>query len=320
MEYPDSDNSNESSTHSESSFSSPPVSPLMSKGELTDSENEEESEYPDSESSEWSTESLSCSESPSLVAPCFSPLTPSNRQSNLEDGVTAIACPVAESPQHLQIPVILSHQLPFESPQCLQIPAVPSHQLPAESPQRLQIPAVPSHQLPAESPQHLQIPAVLSQQLPAENIIPTSFESPVITTYKLVGDNIDFSVKARYSRSDSPKDQSVHYFHYMAVRDRTDFSDYSSEKADTCLNSADKMAKFLLPTKECDDQLTNHLAVLVSRITVSHMPYFRFAFSDVVSWHIDHPYYEDMSKMPEVVSILCTFFVKRIRRFCCRPH
>ena len=216
MEYPDSDNSNESSTHSESSFSSPPVSPLMSEGELTDSENEEESEYPDSESSEWSTESSSCSESPSLVAPCFSPLTPSNRQSNLEDWVTAIACPVAESPQHLQIPVILSHQLP------------------AESPQRLQIPAVPSHQLPAESPQHLQIPAVLSQQPPAENIIPTSFESPVITTYKLVGDNIDFSVKARYSRSDSPKDQSVHYFHYMAVRDRTYFSDYSSEKADTC--------------------------------------------------------------------------------------
>ena len=316
----------------------------MSEGELTDSENEEESEYPDSESSEWSTESSPCSESPSLVAPCFSPLTPSNRQSNLEDWVTAIACPVAESPQHLQIPVILSHQLPaespqrlqipavpshqlpfespqrlhipavpshqlpFESPQRLQIPAVPSHQLPFESPQRLHIPAVPSHQLPAESPQHLQIPAVLSQQPPAENIIPTSFESPVITTYKLVGDNIDFSVKARYSRSDSPKDQSVHYFHYMAVRDRTDFSDYSSEKADTCLNSADKMAQFLLPTKECDDQLTNHLAVLVSRIIVSHMPYFRFAFSDVVSWHIDHPYYEDMSKKSEVVSILCTFF------------
>ena len=310
----------------------------MSEGELTDSENEEESEYPDSESSEWSTESSSCSESPSLVAPCFFPLTPSNRQSNLEDWVTAIACPVAESPQHLQIPVILSHQLPvespqhlqipavpshqlpFESPQRLQIPAVPSHQLPVESPQHLQIPAVPSHQLPVESPQHLQIPAVLSQQPPAENIIPTSFESPVITTYKLVGDNIDFSVKARYSRSDSPKDQSVHYFHYMAVRDRTDFSDYSSEKADTCLNSADKMAKFLLPTKECDDQLTNHLAVLVSRIIVSHMPYFRFAFSDVVSWHIDHPYYEDMSKKSEVVSILCTFFVKQIRRFCCRPH
>ena len=169
MEYPDSDITNVLSSCSEPSFSSPPVLPLTSEDDLTDSESEEESEYPDSESSEWSTECSSCSESSSLVVPCFSPLTPLKRQTNLVDEGTVITRPVAESP------------------------------------------------------------VVLHQQPPANNTSSVSAESPVIATYKLVGDNIDFSVKARYSRSDSSKDHSVHYFHYMCVCvcvcDRIDFSE-----------------------------------------------------------------------------------------------
>lgn len=242
LEYLDSDDSEESSTHSELSFSSPPASPLTSADNLTDFESEE-SEYPDSESSEWSSE---CSESSNIIAPCLSPLTPLN----IVDEAIVMAFPVAESPQQLQAPAI----------------------------------------------------PVVSSQLPTNNVSSTSANSSRIETYKLVGDNIDFSVKARFSRSDSPKDQSLHYFHFMCVHDRIDFNEFSSEKAISCLNSAEKMAEFLLPTKECDNQLANHLAVLVSHIIVSHMSYFDFSFSDVVTWHINHPHYEEMSKRSEVVS------------------
>ena len=75
------------------------------------------------------------------------------------------------------------------------------------------------------------------------------------------------------------------------------------------------MAKFLFPTKEIDEQLTNHLAVLVSHIMVSHiivphMPYFHFNFSDVVSWHIDHPNYKEMSEKSEVVSMYFSLVCK----------
>ena len=46
-------------------------------------------------------------------------------------------------------------------------------------------------------------------------------------SFKLVGDNIDKNVKARYLRSDHGN-SSLHYFHSFAVKDRIDFSHLSS--------------------------------------------------------------------------------------------
>lgn len=58
----------------------------------------------------------------------------------------------------------------------------------------------------------------------------------------------------------------------------------------------------LLPTKQSDDILADHLAMLISRIIVSNIPFFSFAFSDVVEWHLDHEYYREMSMKSDVVS------------------
>ena len=126
-----------------------------------------------------------------------------------------------------------------------------------------------------------------------------------VYTYKLVGDNIDLTVKARYMRMDGGQtDKSLHYFHHMCVRDRIDFSHLSTLKRSSCLNSPEKMALYFLPNKQADDALIDQLAMLISRIIVTNMPFFSFAFSDVVQWHLKHEYYKEMSMKSEVVSLM----------------
>ena len=141
-----------------------------------------------------------------------------------------------------------------------------------------------------------------SQESP--NQIEESCTSSNIYSFKLVGDNIDFTIKARYNRVDNHKNQSLHYFHYMSVCDRINFNHLSITKPHMCLNSANKIALLLLPSKKCDNRLIRDLAVLVSQIIVSYMPYFHSAFSDVVTWHIEHDYYKEMSRKSQVVSCL----------------
>ena len=43
--------------------------------------------------------------------------------------------------------------------------------------------------------------------------------------YKLVGDNIAKGVKTRFMRAESHRNQSLHYFHAFATKNRIDFSD-----------------------------------------------------------------------------------------------
>ena len=42
--------------------------------------------------------------------------------------------------------------------------------------------------------------------------------------------------------------------------------------------------------------------VLISWVLVTHLDLFKFGFSDVVAWHIDHPYSAQMSRKSIVVS------------------
>ena len=59
---------------------------------------------------------------------------------------------------------------------------------------------------------------------------------------------------------------------------------------------------FLL-SKDDDKALRQLFAKHVSRILCTHMPFFKFAFEDIVDWHIDHQYYAQMSQKSEVVRI-----------------
>lgn len=123
--------------------------------------------------------------------------------------------------------------------------------------------------------------------------------------YKLVGDNIDFTINAWYMRSDGHQNQSLHFFHSFAVQDRINFSALSIHLRATCNNS---MALSLVPSMQNDMNLLHNIATRVSRVLVTYMSFFQFAFSDVTTWHIQHKYYQEMRRKSEVVSLTCKHF------------
>ena len=125
-----------------------------------------------------------------------------------------------------------------------------------------------------------------------------------LQSYKLVGDNIDKSVRARYLRYDSGYgNRSLHYFHYYAVLNRIDFSDLPDVHPHTCQNSPRQIVVSLLPSAD-DDAILRHLFVTqVSRILCTHIPFFKSTFGDVIEWHIEHRYYSAMSTKSHVVHL-----------------
>ena len=115
----------------------------------------------------------------------------------------------------------------------------------------------------------------------------------------LVGDNIDITVNARYLRTEKHHNQSLHFFHSYAVRDRIDMGSLSLDLPATCNPSPVRIALALLPSKDDDTSLLSNIAILISRVLITYMPFFAFAFSDAVTWHICHRFYKEMSSTSE---------------------
>lgn len=131
--------------------------------------------------------------------------------------------------------------------------------------------------------------------------------TPIMCNYKLLGDNLDLGVKTRFTRMEDHRNESLDFFHCCAVKDRVDFSHLPFRQRYTCFNSTEKMAKELLPSVKCDTELLSNITILVSRIIVEYMPIFNFALSDVVTWHLKHEYYTEMSSKSEVVCIITIY-------------
>ena len=120
--------------------------------------------------------------------------------------------------------------------------------------------------------------------------------------FKIVGDNVDKTVKPRDMRSDRQA-RSLHYFHLYAVRDRIDASHLSEEPR---LVEPDAPVEELLPTVEDEHMMLANFEVLIGRTLVQHMPFFYRGFSDVVVQHIPHRFSEEMSQKSDVVSLSLT--------------
>ena len=129
---------------------------------------------------------------------------------------------------------------------------------------------------------------------PQDDII----SEPEWTGFKIVGDNIDKTVKPRHIRFDRQA-SSLHYFHSYAVKDRVNFANQSGSLPDPP-NAPDLLS--MLPNDN-DISVMKHLfEIHVSRITVEHIPFMKSAFGDIVEWHIQHKYYEEMGKKSDTVS------------------
>ncbi len=115
--------------------------------------------------------------------------------------------------------------------------------------------------------------------------------------WKLVGDNLDVTVKVRDMRMDNPN-QMHHFFHLIAIQDRVDTShlDNSAPKADVrSLRVAD-----FVPSDTDLRQLKGDLIILVSRIIVTEFPEFSF-MQGAVPHHIAHAHSQEMSHQSSVV-------------------
>ena len=140
-----------------------------------------------------------------------------------------------------------------------------------------------------------QSPALKS---PAQNQQPSSNMKGV----KIVGDNVDKNVKARFTHIDH-QGKSLHYFHCYATQDRFDLSmpeDYPDVPTNPKLED-------LLPSKSDISEMKSLFAIHVARIICKYMPFFAEDFIDVIPEHLKHPMSSQMNLKSDVVSISVHF-------------
>ncbi len=162
---------------------------------------------------------------------------------------------------------------------------------------------------PLEEASCRSVSPTLSEQLEVVMVTPTASEPAVFTQaspkssqqalsltagYKLVFDNLDKTIKPRYMRSDS-QTISLHCVQVYGVRDRIDYSSFSTERP-TEVTLFD-----ILPS--CDDLnlLKEDFTILITRIIHANLPYFGDDFKKLVTKHIPHKYSAIMSKKSEAI-------------------
>ena len=116
--------------------------------------------------------------------------------------------------------------------------------------------------------------------------------------FKLVGDNIDKTVRPRHETIDM-KSQSLHYFNAYAVLDRVNLSSFSDIPPTTNIHNLP--LELLLPSASSLHALYSNFAVLVARVLTQNLKSFS-SFADIVPSHIEHTYQEQMAKKSVVVS------------------
>jgi L1 cell adhesion molecule like protein len=122
-----------------------------------------------------------------------------------------------------------------------------------------------------------------------------------ITSYKLVGDNLDKYIRPRHEAVDRHS-SSVHYFHSFAVRDRCDTSTLEDDPSlpDISLDSfsSDKV----LPSAADYNALLENYTIIVARIIQKHIKFFKENIP-TIKRHISHVHSVEMSQKSDVVPL-----------------
>lgn len=115
---------------------------------------------------------------------------------------------------------------------------------------------------------------------------------------KLVGDNVDKTIKSRYMRVDK-QGKSLHYFHCYATEDRFDLTMPEDVPA---IPANPQLFEDLLPSDSDKTKLKEFFSVHDARILCKHMPFFAEDFGKVIPEHLKHPMSSEMSQKSNVVS------------------
>ena len=139
--------------------------------------------------------------------------------------------------------------------------------------------------------------------------------------FKVVGDNVDKTIKPRHMREDR-QTKSVHYFQIYAVKDRVNLSGSSEEPQTPGKNPP---LGEILPSLEDNQALTTNLTTIVTRILADHIPFIKDNLGDTVTQHIPHPYSSERARKSDVVgmhalsSLLYDSFILLVFIYC-RSH
>lgn len=150
--------------------------------------------------------------------------------------------------------------------------------------------------------------------LPAHTSTPQSqFRSSQHSTsaewcgFKVVGDNIDKTIKPRYMReSTGHGSQSLHYFHSYAVKDRVNLSNCSDlptkAPVEWTTEKYQSVCRKILPTKEDQLYVQDNFVHIMTRVIVNRVPFFQ-QFHSIALKHIPHAFSQEMAQKSEVVSV-----------------
>lgn len=119
-----------------------------------------------------------------------------------------------------------------------------------------------------------------------------------VSSFKLVGDNVDKSSKPRHETSESHT-QSLHYFHSYAVKDRCDIEGLDDSVSLPVVEDVDVTK--LLPTNEDLKCLQKNINILIARTVMKHCTFFQEKIQSL-EHHIPHPFSKQMSQKSDVVS------------------
>lgn len=122
------------------------------------------------------------------------------------------------------------------------------------------------------------------------SLIPTE-KTP--KTFKLVMDNIDKNIKPNQMRIDK-QTKSLHYMHKYAVRDRIDLSSFTDRPS---LPDISKIkVSSILPSVDDQSAIKKNFAVLIARVLVQNLPFFK-DFGSGVERHIRHKFTHEMTEV-----------------------
>ena len=106
------------------------------------------------------------------------------------------------------------------------------------------------------------------EPVPSSSIAESS-SSNKYPTFKIVGDNIDKTIKPRYMRSDH-QSKLLHYFHHYAVQDRVNM--FTLSDIPPCPPKVTKsLPESILPSQADNQVLSENFAIHISHILASHM-------------------------------------------------
>ena len=118
-----------------------------------------------------------------------------------------------------------------------------------------------------------------------------------LLSLRIVADNFDLSVKSRVQTKNCGN-QSIHWTHQDVIKDRV-ICNPTLELAPKC-EIGNLPLHYLLPTVDVQKAFKSDCAVLVSRVITKYLKAFQ-QMTDVVVYHIPHPYVKEASSTSEQV-------------------